>query len=195
MRTRTASVALLAALCAVVAATQSAGAAERDDLQRALAHALEQDDRDLLTEQNMLPETGEPTEPALVFLVKKGCVLVRKLPAAPDETPKNAWRLGDGCGKECSLGPLTSPYLSGAGLTCRVARQRNIRVVSYTPPAADAHGDVRTRVSYEARIVEVAAWAREPEYVAIWKTYGLNFKKFTALADMVKTPAGWMPYQ
>lgn len=179
----------------MIAYPQLSLSSERDDLERALAHALQQDDRDLLTEQNTLPESGEPTEPALVFLIKKGCVRVQKIPDSAAAQPSNTWSLGDGCGKECHLGRLTSPYLSGDGLTCRVARQRDIKVVSYTPPTVDASGALRTRLSYEAKLVEVATWAKDPEYVAIWKSYGLNLETFAALADMVKTPDGWAPYQ
>ena len=179
----------------MIAYPQLALSSERDDLERALTQALSQGERDLLTEQNTLPETGEPTEPALVFLVKKGCVRVRKIQGATDATQRNEWTLGDGCGKECHLGLLTSPYLGGDGLTCRVARQKDFKVVSYTPPTVDASGALRTRLSYEAKLVEVATWAKDPEYVAIWKSYGLNLETFAALADMVKTPDGWAPYQ
>jgi hypothetical protein len=184
----------MAALILAIGAAQLATAAERDDLERALTQALSQGERDLVTEQNTLPEAGEATEPALVFLLKKRCVKVRKIPGAAGEAPRNEWSLGDGCAKECHLGRLTSPYLSGDGLTCRVARQRDFKVVSYTPPTVDARGALHTRLSYEAKLVEVADWARDSEYVAIWKSYGLNLETFAALADMVKTPDGWVPY-
>jgi hypothetical protein len=185
----------LAALLVTIGVGPVSMATERDDLERALAHALQQENRDLLTEQNLLPETGEPIEAALVFLVKKGCIKVRKLTGTPDAPPRNEWSLGDGCGKECHLGKLTSPWLSGDGLTCRVARQRDIRIVDHTPPANDANGALRTRVSYEAKLDEVADWAKDPEYVVIWKSYGLDLQSFHAFAEMVKTPEGWVPYQ
>jgi hypothetical protein len=185
---------VLAALCLTVVIVPPAIADVREDLERALAHALQQADRDLLTEQNTLPETGAATEPALVFLLKKGCVKVRERRDAATGTVTNEWSLGDGCGQECRIGRLTSPWLRGDGLICRVARQTDIRVTSYTPPASDSKGAWRTRLQYMAKLVDVADWAQDPEYVAIWRSYGLNFKTFQAPADMVKTAHGWVPY-
>ena len=185
---------LLAALCLTVAMVPPALAGEREDLERALSHALHQADRDLLTEQNMLPETGAAKEPALVLLLKKGCVKVGERRDAASGAVTNEWSLGDGCGKECRIGRLTSPSLRGDGLICRVARQTDIRVMSYTPPANDSKGAWRTRLTYTAKLVDVAEWAKDPEYVAIWKSYGLNLATFQAPADMVKTADGWIPY-
>ena len=185
---------LLAALCLTVVLVPPAMADEREDLERALSHALQQADRDLLTEQNTLPETGAAKEPALVFLLKKGCVKVRERRDVATGAVTNEWSLGDACGKECRIARLTSPWLSGDGLICRVARQTDIRVTGYSPPASDSKGGWRTRLEYTAKLVEVAAWAKDPEYVAIWKSYGLNFETFQARADMVKTADGWIPY-
>jgi len=186
---------LLAALCLTVVIVPPALAGEREDLERALSHALQQADRDLLTEQNMLPETGAAKEPALVFLLKKGCVKVGERRDAATGAVTNEWSLGDGCGRECRIGRLTSPWLRGDGLICRVARQTDIRVTSYTPPANDSKGAWRTRLTYTAKLVDVAEWAKDPEYVAIWKSYGLNLATFQAPADMVKTADGWIPYE
>jgi hypothetical protein len=181
-------------LALTLAMAQAAIGDERADLERALAHALHQADRDLLTEQNTLPQSGVPTEPALLFLLKKGCVKVREQRDTASGAVTNVWSVGDGCGKECRIGTLTSAYLGGEGLICRVARQTDIHVVRYSPPANDSKGAWRTRLVYTARLVDVADWARDPEYEAIWKSYGLNLETFEAAADMVKTAEGWVPY-
>lgn len=179
----------LAIAVAALALVHVARADERGDLQAALTHALAQGTRANLTEENLLPETGPATEPALLFLIAKHCVRVEQ---AGD---RNVWSVGKGCGSECHIGPFTSPLIPGNGLICRVARQTDIEVVSYTPPARDERGAVRTRLEYRARLVDVAHWTRDPAYVEIWTSYGLNFVTFRAFADMEKTDAGWIPYE
>lgn len=161
----------------------------RDDLQAALSHALEQGNRADLTEENILPQIGPATEAALLLLLQKRCV------AVDARNGTNAWSVGPGCGKECRIGPFTSPLMPGNGLICRVARQAHIEVIGFTPPAPDQQGAVRSHVEYRAQIVDVAQWARDPAYAAIWNSYGLNFETFHAFADLVKSDAGWIPYE
>jgi hypothetical protein len=162
---------------------------EREDLERSLAHALEQGDRALLTEETDLPASGKATEPALVFLLSRHCVRVKAVAG------KNVWTVGRGCGEECHIGKFRSILRPGIGLICRVARQTDFQVLGYTPPADDAKGDHRTRLEYQARLVDVAEWAQDPAYAAIWTSYGLNFATFHAFADMVKSGDGWIPYE
>jgi len=173
----------------ILAVAQAALADERADLERALAQALGHGNRDLINEENELPESGPATADALVYLLKKDCVRVAV------EAGRNTWTVGPGCGTECHMGRFTSPLMPGVGLICRVARQVDIRVVGFTPPERDQRGDVKSHVEYTANLVEVAAWAKDPEYVAIWKSYGLNLETFHAYADLVKTPDGWIPYE
>ncbi len=176
--------------CAVLlAAAQVALADEREDLERALVQALGRGNHDLINEENELPERGPATAAALGYLLKKDCVRIAQAAGT------NTWTVGPGCGNECHIGRFTSPVMPGEGLICRVARQVDIRVVSFTPPERDQRGDVKSRVEYSANLVDVAAWARDPEYVAIWKSYGLNLETFHAYADLVKTPDGWIPYE
>lgn len=172
-----------------VALVRVAQADERGDLEAALRHALEQGTRANLTEENLLPASGPTSEPALLFLIAKRCVRVEE---AGD---RNVWKVGKGCGGECHIGPFTSPLMPGTGLICRVARQSDIEVISYSPPAPDEQGAIRTRLEYRARLVDVARWTQDPAYVEIWTSYGLNFATFRAYADMVKTDAGWIPYE
>ncbi|MGH8265133.1 MAG: hypothetical protein ACRETU_05380 [Steroidobacterales bacterium] len=162
---------------------------ERADLETALTRALEQGTRAQLTEENQLPESGPATEAALLFLIGKNCVKVATV------AERNVWTIGKGCGGECHIGPFTSPFIPGNGLICRVARQTRFEVISYTPPAADERGALRTRLEYRARLVDVAHWTEDPRYVEIWNSYGLNFTTFHAFADMVRTDAGWIPYE
>ncbi len=173
----------------VVALVPVTHADERADLQEALTHALEQGTHAMVTEENLLPESGPATEPALLFLLAKHCVNVQ---TASD---KNVWSVGKGCGGECHIGPFTSPLIPGNGLICRVARQTEFQVITYTPPTADERGAVRTRLEYRARLVDLAHWTQDPAYVEIWTSYGLNFATFHAFADMVRTDAGWIPYE
>jgi hypothetical protein len=170
-------------------AAQVALADEREDLERALAQALGRGNHDWINEENQLPESGPATADALVYLLKKDCVRVAQAAG------RNTWTVGPGCGNECHIGPFTSPFMPGEGLICRVARQTDIHVVSFTPPERDQRGDVKSRVEYSANLVDVAAWARDPGYVAIWKSYGLNLETFRTSADLVKTPDGWIPYE
>jgi len=181
---------MMAALaCLVATLVNVAHGDERADLQAALARALEQGTRAQLTEENALPASGPATEPALLFLIARHCVKVETV------GDRNIWTLGKGCGKECHIGPFTSPLIPGNGLICRVARQTQFEVISYTPPAPDEQGAVRTRLEYRARLVDVARWTRDPAYVEIWNSYGLNFEIFHAFADLVRTDAGWIPYE
>lgn len=171
------------------AAAQVALADEREDLERALAQALGRGNHDWINEENELPESGPATADALVYLLKKDCVRVAQVDG------RNTWTVGPGCGNECHIGRFTSPLMPGTGLICRVARQVAIRVVTFTPLERDQRGDVKSHVEYTANLVEIAAWARDPEYVDIWKSYGLNLETFHAYADLVKTPDGWIPYE
>ncbi|HZF14765.1 MAG TPA: hypothetical protein VE046_02370 [Steroidobacteraceae bacterium] len=173
----------------LIAVASTALADEREDLEKALVQALGRSNHDLINEENELPDSGPVTADALVYLLKKDCVRVARSGA------RNSWTIGPGCGGECRMGRFTSPLMPGTGLICRVARQADIHVIANAPPERNQRGDVIAHVNYTAKLVDVADWARDPEYVAIWTAYGLDLETFQAHADLVKTPDGWIPYE